>query len=343
MAENTAICDCHQETVPKKATAAAVVEIIVPNSGSSNTTAALLSAKANLNRSRGQPLMQRVPDLLRRNKKHAEMFDPAVVAIGPYHRGKPHLSAMEDHKKEAAIAFAEPNTEAFYTKVLEIARECRKCYNDNNDPPPAMSDEEFSLMLFFDGCFILQFIDQFVKSELKGFTVSAHLHGFILRDMFLLENQLPYLLLEKLMGVKSVEIDKFMDQVAGTQGQWKEKENESSSKGIDWPHWHLLARLRMRQLGPEDEMAQLAWGSSWQSFRSVKELIESGITLRRGKTSFLRDVKFTQRLVCGELSLPQIIIDDLTRSRLLNMIALEMCSTAGGDYGSRRSCGFWIC
>ncbi|XP_020086149.1 putative UPF0481 protein At3g02645 [Ananas comosus] len=284
----------------------------------------------NLNRSRSQPLIQRVPDLLRKNKKHAEMFDPVVVAIGPYHHDKAHL-AMEYHKKVAAAAFATLDTGAFYDKVIEIVGKCRDCYDDRM--LPTMSDEKFASMLFFDGCFVLQFIDQFVKNKLEDFTVSTHLQGFVLRDIFLLENQLPYLLLEKLMELKSVDIDRFLDHVADTQGQWQKMEKENSSKSIDGPHRHLLARLRMRQLGPGDQTPQLGWGSSWQSFRSAKELIESGIKLRWGKTSFLHDVKFTPCLVWAELSLPRIVVDDLTRSRLLNMIALEMCSGAGGDYG----------
>ncbi|OAY81990.1 uncharacterized protein LOC109708742 [Ananas comosus] len=238
---------------------------------------------------------------------------------------------MEDHTKKAAVAFMKPNARAFFNKVVEIVGECRDCYNGGS--LPLMSKDEFTRMLFIDGCFILQFIDQAVKNDMKDFTVSAHLQGFILRDMFLRENQLPYCLLEKLMEAKSVDIDKFVDQVADTQGQWQKMEKENSSKSIDGEHEHLLARLRMRQLGPGDQTPQLAWGSNWQSFRSAKGLIESGIKLRWEKTSFLHDVKFTPCLVWGKLSLPRIVIDDLTRSRLLNMIALEMCSTAGGDYG----------
>nr|CAD1828329.1 unnamed protein product [Ananas comosus var. bracteatus] len=299
---------------------APVAEITASNSGSKNTAAprSLPLSKSewliempNLNRSRSQPLMQRVPDLLRKNKKHAEMFDPVVVAIGPYHHDKAHL-AMEYHKKVAAAAFATPDTGAFYDKVTEIVGKCRDCYDGRT--VPTMSDEKFASMLFFDSCFVLQFIDQFVKNKLEDFTVSTHLQGFILRDIFLLENQLPYLLLEKLMELKSVDIDGFLDHVADTQGQWQKMEKENRT-------------------GAGGQTPQLGWGSSWQSFRSAKELIESGIKLRRGKTSFLHDVKFTPCLVWAELSLPRIVVDDLTRSRLLNMIALEMCSGAGGDYG----------
>nr|CAD1828326.1 unnamed protein product [Ananas comosus var. bracteatus] len=293
-----------------------------------------------------QSRIPRVPDSLRKNEKHAEMFDPAVVAIGPYHRGKPHLSAMEDHKKEAAKAFAKPNGHALYRKVTEIVAQCRDCYGGDDDDDGRlrlMNDEDFACMLFVDGCFVLEFIYMFVKNDFTEFTVRAHLHGLILRDIFLLENQLPYLLLKKLMEVKSVPIYEFLDRVAGTQGQRRKMGKESSStkstneqQQHPHPHPHLLAQFRERHLGPADDetSTQLARGSSEQSFRSAKELVEAGIKIRRGNTSFLRDVTFRPCLVWGKLSLPRIVVDDLTRSRLLNMIALEMSAGGGGgDYG----------
>nr|CAD1828327.1 unnamed protein product [Ananas comosus var. bracteatus] len=172
----------------------------------------------------------------KQNEKHTKMFDPVVVAISPYHCGEPHLLAMEDQKKAASRAFAKPNAHALYNKVVEIVGECRDCYDGGS--LPLMSIDEFTCMLFIDGCFILQFIDQVVKNDMNDFTMRAHLQGFILRDMFLLENQLPYLLLEKLMEAKSVDIDKFVDQVADTQGQWQKMEKEKSSKSIDGVHQH---------------------------------------------------------------------------------------------------------
>ncbi|XP_020085958.1 UPF0481 protein At3g47200-like [Ananas comosus] len=272
----------------------------------------------------------RVPDLLRKNEKHAKMFDPAVVPIGPYHRGKSHLSEMEGHKKEAATAFAGANTNALCNKVSEVADTCRDCYD--RSLLLLMSKDEFTRMLFIDGCFILQFIDRFVRNDMKDFPVSAHLHGFILRDMFLLENQLPYLLLEKLMEVKRVDIDTFLDSVPGTPKRKTQTENRG--KSIEGPHRHILARLQELQLGPRGETSQLPWKRSWLSFRSARELVRAGIAIKPGETNFLREVKFEPGPVWGRLSLPPIVIDDLTRPRLLNMIAFEMCSgSTDGGYG----------
>nr|CAD1828332.1 unnamed protein product [Ananas comosus var. bracteatus] len=267
----------------------------------------------------------RVPDLLRKNEKHAKMFDPAIVAIGPYHRGKPHLLEMEDHKKEAAIAFAEGNKNALYKKVREVVGACRDCYDRSSIS--MMCDNDFARMLFVDGCFILQFIDQFVKDKLEDFPVSTHLHRFILRDMFLLENQLPYVLLKKLMEAKSVRIDEFLYHIADTPIQLR--------RGIEWLHRpHILAGLQELQLGPPGGTSQLPWDSSWLSFRSARELVRAGIVLQPGETNFLRDVKFEVGLLWGKLSLPQIAVDNLTRPRLLNMVAFEMCSgTTGRGYG----------
>ena len=61
------------------------------------------------------------------------------------------------------------------------------------------SDEALAWILFVDGCATLQFIDSVVNNKVKEFKIKNDHVAFVLRDLFLLENQLPYQLLDNLM------------------------------------------------------------------------------------------------------------------------------------------------
>ncbi|XP_010938731.1 UPF0481 protein At3g47200-like [Elaeis guineensis] len=273
-----------------------------------------------------KPQICKAPELLRKDEKSAKSFDPEVVAIGPYHRGRAHLVPAEDHKRTAAVKFTSASKHSiddFYDKIKKVAAEARECYADAFD----LTEEEFTLMLFFDGCFVLHFIDCYVRGEMEEVTMSIHLHGFIVRDMFLLENQLPFVVLDALISLKPVKLDDFFLKIIGT-------ELKPLSSATRDPY-HLLDLLRTKLLGTATgQQQQLGPGpENLHLFRSVKELREVGIRFRQSKKDHLSAIDFKPCAVWGTLSLPKIVVDDLTRSRFLNMIALEMYLGSAGDYG----------
>ncbi|KAG1371137.1 putative UPF0481 protein [Cocos nucifera] len=191
-----------------------------------------------------KPLICKAPEFLRMDEKIAKSFDPKVVAIGPYHRGRAHLEPAEDNKRAAALKFtsgSEHSIAEFYDKIRNVATEARNFYADAFE----LTEEEFALMLFFDGCFVLHFIDCYIKGEMEEVTMSTQLHGFIGRDMFLLENQLPFVVLDALMSLnKPVNLDKFFDEIIGTR-------LKPSSSALRAPY-HLLDLLRTKLLGPPE-------------------------------------------------------------------------------------------
>ncbi|XP_008800266.1 UPF0481 protein At3g47200-like [Phoenix dactylifera] len=278
-----------------------------------------------------QPLICRAPELLCKDEKSAKFFYPEVVAIGPYHRCKANLKLAEDHKLAAALKFTSGRCiHEFYNKVKNVTAQARACYADKFE----LTDEEFACMLFFDGCFLLHFIDCCVKKKMEEFTMSTHLHGFIRGDMFLLENQLPFVVLDALMSLKQVKLDDFFLSVI---------EKARPYEAARAPY-HLLDLLRTKLLGPPNDGQQAGQGEpNLNTFRSVKELREVGIKFRLSESHHLSDIKFHPGIVCGTLSLPKIVIDDLTRSQYLNMIALEMCSGSAGDYGITSFAWFLDC
>ncbi|KAG1371138.1 UPF0481 protein [Cocos nucifera] len=270
--------------------------------------------------STAQPQICKAPELLRKDEKIAKSLDPEVVAIGPYHRGKAHLQPAEDHKRAAALKFtlsSKHSIDEFYSKVENEATRARACYADKFD----ITDEEFTQMLFFDGCFVLHFIDRYVEKKMEELTISTHLHGFIVRDMLLLENQLPFVVLDALMSLKPVNLDEFFGKII-----------EIRCKAPRTPY-HLLDLLRTKLLGPDKKLQPPCLGAALPSFRSVKELREAGIKFRQSNTNYLSDIQFSPCAVWATLWLPKIVVDSLTRSVFLNMIALEMCPGCADGYG----------
>ena len=298
----------------------------------------------------------KVPQLLRGTRDFKKVYEPRVISIGPYHHGKPHLQPVETIKLQCAgefLADSGQDIEALYTKIGSNIEALRKCY----DKIPT-DDEKLAWMMLLDGCFLLQFI----RSRKDGSTVDLsnvlriHQINFVERDLFLLENQLPFGVLQLIFeGAKFNDgstmeqmIKNFVTRIASLQ--------PSSEKRLD-ERSHLLDLLRSAILGksaPKQERQPDKKGKSssssggdgrfccpWkkgkqqgirQSFRNIKELKAAGIHLQPSRTRFLTDISFNSYFFRGYLNLPPIIVDDSTKSRFLNIVAYEMCPDAPNDY-----------
>ncbi|KAK1291344.1 UPF0481 protein [Acorus calamus] len=84
-----------------------------------------------------------------------DAYEPGVVSIGPYHRGKERLRAMEEHKWRMARRLfdkhPEDKLEECLQKMMALEGRARSCYSERVD----MGSREFAEMMLLDGCFIL--------------------------------------------------------------------------------------------------------------------------------------------------------------------------------------------
>ncbi|GLT58128.1 hypothetical protein SLA2020_310490 [Shorea laevis] len=245
-----------------------------------------------------KPLIRRVSHTLRARYNEEECnryFEPISVAIGPLHHEKNHEQGSrfeigEKFKLQLAVMFIKHSwrMEYFYNKVKEEINTLRECY----DPKEVekWNDEELAWMFLVDGCALLHFIFLDVEDRWKELTTKDDLIAFAKLDLFLFENQLPYRLLEILIGSCSSEgrganrqkelkdsINKFInksvlsplkqqqyqiiqvnsDQTHPPQEQRQEEEEDEPA--------HLLALLRRRMIGVKskekgkNEKVCLAW------------------------------------------------------------------------------------
>ena len=128
----------------------------------------------------------------------------------------------------------------------------RKCFDE--EVIHNYNDEVLSWMLFVDGCATLKFIDSVVDDNVKRFQIKNGQVAFVQQDLFLLENQLPYRILDDLIknskeGKKLKEsVQSFID----TQSMTKKTEELPPNK----EPVHLLDLLRNRLLGCTHDISQ---------------------------------------------------------------------------------------
>ncbi|GKV50617.1 hypothetical protein SLEP1_g57318 [Rubroshorea leprosula] len=142
----------------------------------------------------------KVPNHLRQINEKA--YEPQVISIGPYHRGKDHLKAMEVQKMNSLKLVLdqgrEHKVEAYVIALEEMEKYARNFYSE---PLDHISREEFVEMMLLDACFIIELI--FYSTTEKLFT--PFILKKVMRDLLLLENQLPFFVLSKLYSLSDCQ------------------------------------------------------------------------------------------------------------------------------------------
>ncbi|KAI8526866.1 hypothetical protein RHMOL_Rhmol12G0030800 [Rhododendron molle] len=146
------------------------------------------------------------------NKK---AYKPQFVSFGPYHHMEPHLEPMEKHKHRALLHFLKRSQKplASYVAALGgVAQSLKESY-ESLDPRWEADTNRFLMLMILDGCFMLEVLrsstlemDDYSYSD-PIFSEHGKLHvvPYIRRDMMMLENQLPMLLLTTLLAVEKEE------------------------------------------------------------------------------------------------------------------------------------------
>ncbi|CAK9150966.1 unnamed protein product [Ilex paraguariensis] len=221
----------------------------------------------------------KVPSKLRKLKENA--YRPCIVSIGPFHHGESDLLAMEERK---------------WGYMLSLL--CR-----TSDPKKNLEAEaEASLVeiLLVDGCFILELLlrcsDKKFKDKDDPITNNVWMVPAIQRDLALLENQIPFIVILTLF--------------ATLKSKSKPNDPLASACSCSLPEIAML----FFQL-PEDNDV---WG-----FRHyATKLSEAGIVFEKGTQGGLLDISFHE----GVLVIPPFSIDETPDLRLRNLIAFEQCS-----------------
>ncbi|GLJ35896.1 hypothetical protein SUGI_0720300 [Cryptomeria japonica] len=153
-----------------------------------------------------------------------EAYIPQCVSIGPYHQWRSELYEMERYKVAAARRFQQRIDGLKFESVVEELKkhewQIRSCYHKYLD----YSEEALAWLMALDASFVLECLQFYVIQANQGFTeVSSEVkqlgrvldpsgrsttHNAIMRDLMMLENQLPLFLLRKLLEMQLGSHDK---------------------------------------------------------------------------------------------------------------------------------------
>ncbi|KAM4079969.1 hypothetical protein ACB094_09G155900 [Castanea mollissima] len=212
------------------------------------------------------PKIQKVIFLLRNDKDFEKYYEPRVISLGSIPHCKPKYQLGEKYKlvlTSEFIASSGKSMEEVHKKIQDNIKELRDCYEkkvtmDNNDE------------LIYCAS---------TKDKFKDLSIKDDSVAFRHQDLLLLENQLPYCLLECLMSLSKMK--KQLEDSINTFIESEEAQDQSISLDIREPqrmHMHLLDKLRTRLLANHGgQMVYLIYletqnDLNWQSYRNIQEL-----------------------------------------------------------------------
>ena len=143
----------------------------------------------------------RVPYEVRKHMPSA--YDPTAISFGPYHHGKENLKAMDEVKIKYLSSLSKRNTVTpgdYFAGVRTIKDAVKACYEDL----PEMEDGKFVNIMTRDAIALVEMINRLTSDEERAKLGPEDWKEInaIRRDMMLLENQIPFIVLEKIWQVQ---------------------------------------------------------------------------------------------------------------------------------------------
>uniref|UniRef100_A0A0E0MY49 Uncharacterized protein n=1 Tax=Oryza rufipogon TaxID=4529 RepID=A0A0E0MY49_ORYRU len=279
----------------------------------------------------------RVPAYARERSRTS--YEPRMVSIGPYYHGAAALRAMEDHKRRYlhdllsrpdAVAVT---ASALVAEVRALEAQARACYSER---PAGMDSDDFVRMLLLDGCFILEFFFKWADRQPDVLCDAGWGHTLIATDLVLMENQIPFFVLERLYGAVFLLGDRSSLLRLIVEFIGREDEDPVRWPSGDWEVNHIL-HLYYECFVPKriPSSPPPAAPPGRQNTRAPRvipcavEMSEAGVTfaVRRNVPGY--DVAFDARR--GVMETPAVLIDDERKPLLANLIAFEQ--SLGSDEG----------
>ncbi|KAJ3709177.1 hypothetical protein LUZ61_012882 [Rhynchospora tenuis] len=293
-----------------------------------------------------QPVtIYRVPASFREKRK--TLYEPRMVSIGPYYRGREELRAMEEHKwwclRDFMSRKPEIGLDIYLQEIRKLESQARQCYSESVN----LGTDEFVLMLLLDGCFILEY---FLKHEDKETDVLCDV-GWggptIISDLFLLENQIPFFIIHKLASFLSDlkdcnSCEDGCDMVHNLSALLPYQEMLMPPE-VSCDNIHHLLHLYYICLIPKPHTEHshhpamkrsLSWlwmrvpqqsrqGKVSQSSSVIipcaAELHDSGVKFKRNSSPHLFDITFNK----GVMEMPLLVVDNTIRAIFTNIVAFE--------------------
>ncbi|XP_027356290.1 UPF0481 protein At3g47200-like [Abrus precatorius] len=264
------------------------------------------------------------------HKLNQDAYTPKVVSIGPFHHNHhPRFQNMERHKLLYCKAFlqrTQTTLDTWIRYIEEVEPNFRRCYSDTLE----FTREELVKLIFVDSGFILELFWRFYYedwSEDDKLLLKPWLSTSIRLDLLLLENQLPFFVLDNLfyMSVRynrssngTNNIPSLLELTFEYFGYYNKSNLDIHNISIR--HFTDLIRTFHLQHPPQRRPSRT--NEQLIHLLSVTELLEAGVRFKvNTESGCLLDLRFSGR----DLEIPQLKVEDWTEILFRNMVALEQC------------------
>ncbi|KAI9398669.1 hypothetical protein POPTR_003G209832v4 [Populus trichocarpa] len=276
----------------------------------------------------------KVPERLRELNEKA--YTPRVVSVGPIHHGKDMLKAMEDHKRmylQEFIARSGVSVQDFIEYIKENETRLRNCYAETI----GFSSKYFIKMILMDAAFVIMLLLKWTYTDFRGSRDSIFYPPYknvdVRLDICLLENQLPFFILEELYRPSTIFGNSPKPTLIELTHRFFTVEFNSWAVGdilgkVDFSEVkHLVDFLTIyhqpTKQNPKEKLEVL-------TVPSVKELHQAGVKFVLSSSKNLLDIKFDRNK--GRLEIPRLQLVDYSEIIIRNMQAFEQCHGLEYDY-----------
>ncbi|CAL5337295.1 unnamed protein product [Camellia sinensis] len=257
----------------------------------------------------------------------------------------------------------ETSVNRYVMAIRELEDRARKCYAEETSILGlGVDSDQFVEMMLLDGFFIIELfrtytmfimlrenqqIFQSVQSveelrdenyrifqafQIVQLLLAENDHIFksdqilvaIRRDLILLENQLPFFILNRLFDMTNSDSNLGIIQIAlDFQKHLTQQNKLQAPSGISIDNIkHLLDLLHNCWCSKLPETNRnVIMREKWEFINSATELQEAGVQFKKAEGSNLFDIKF----ISGTLEIPLLSITDYTESFFTNLVAFELC------------------
>ena len=218
-----------------------------------------------------------------------------------------------------------------------------------------IGDDDFLPMMFYDACFLVMYILK--RSRPKNYDAALFdLFDFfesnatdIAHDIMLLENQIPWQVVDAIMNKCTSEpLEKKKKFIARWLDACLQDRISEALPHVDWDEDyevpHLLGLLRHYMVGKSSSELNVS-DSDLEKMESIAtsagavELAEMGVFLTANETTTLPNMGLDRKwVIFKEFQMTPLSLNHARASSLVNMAALELCTTPRFLGGQPREC-----
>ncbi|KAJ4705207.1 hypothetical protein OWV82_022017 [Melia azedarach] len=278
----------------------------------------------------------KVPKRIRETQEEA--YTPKVISIGPFHHGKEELAAMEKQKirylREFNKRISSDTWENLISFIEKHETHIRHCYEERCK----LQKLEYVTMILYDAVFIIELFLKYSHDPITDFLlIKPQIKYAIRMDLLLLENQLPFFVLDGLYMLAfpypnpDGEIQPSFFQLSCKY--FKDSMFNGIAEEFSVKHLLDLERSHLTKAYPTSRSK-----GSIAGLPCALKLHESGVKFKRIDGESLLEIKCEKRkrIQClklqapyifeaSELKIPPIEVFDDTECYFRNIMAWEQC------------------